>query len=281
MNATNPVLERRDFAVGGMLFLLLLGMFSYIGGGPVSNDELKYLAAAVDSAAMPHLLNRYVHIWLEKCFIVLTGDARSGMALFWATLVSVTTACVWFAVRLLRPGSGRWVAALAVALFLLQPVVFRYIGVTYADYTVMLWVTLAVVVCLAGLRAGSETPRWIPFLLGVLLVLAVRSKETGIIVILLPLALCWRQEGFRVGAVARNAPWWLLGVGCAQSLLMTVDALLLGVFWFSLRPASIQALLGFNLGAHEHVRGNWFSWLLMSDLALPLVFYIDVRNSVE
>ncbi len=265
-------LQWPDRVTGALLFLGLAGLFLAIGGGPVSSDELKYLAAAVDTAAQPHLLNRYVHIWLEKGFIALTGDVRSAMALFWAVTAALTTSAVWFATRLLNPQGGRWVAALAVFLFLLQPVVFRYLGVTYADYTVMLWVTLAVVVCLAALGGGGSG-RTAAFLLGALLVLALRSKETGIVTALLPLALCWRAGRFSPAAAFGLLPWWLLGGLLLQLLLMSLDALLLGDFWFSLRPANIQALLGFNLGAHEHVRGNWFSWLMMSDLALPFLFY--------
>ena len=100
MNSATASLEWTDWVAGLLLFIGLAALFLAIGGGPVSNDELKYLAAAVDTAARPHLLNRYVHIWLEKGFIALTGDVRSAMALFWAVTAALTTSGVWFATRL-------------------------------------------------------------------------------------------------------------------------------------------------------------------------------------
>ncbi len=63
-----------------------------IGGGPITNDEIKYLNTSTHATAEPWLLNRCAHIYLQKIFVWLAGEPLLGARIFWAFVVSLTIA---------------------------------------------------------------------------------------------------------------------------------------------------------------------------------------------
>lgn len=267
-----PPLIRR-LAVTTAIAAAAMSVFVFIGGGPVSLDELLYLWQGVEPSAAPTILNRYVHIYLQKLFVTFAANGLQGVQIYWGFVVAVTMGATYWVAAQLTGWRGVWVSALALVFLIGQGTIFNWVGVTYADYTVMMFVTVAGAVYLAGITAAEGRRHWHAFLLGLLFVLAVKSKETGLVLFALAVGIivdAWAGGG---AAAARRAMWWVAGALVATVSIMTLDALILGDFWFSVRPSNIEALLAFNHGQYARAHHNWISQIAISDLALPFAFY--------
>lgn len=259
-----------------LLFVVTFVGLLLIGGGPVTNDELKYLTISTFTEAQPRLVNRYAHIYLQKFFVELAGDPIRGAQVYWAVLVSLTLAATFWISQTLAGWRGLWVGLAAVLLLLAQPLVFRYVGTTYADYTAMALITVGGALYLVALEARGVRRRWALVALGVLFLLALKSKETGIVTGIFVLGVVGdtlvREGRAGTGEALRQAGFWLAGVALAAMALMVADGVVLGDFWFSIRPSSFDALAAFNSGEVERTMSNWFSLILATDLGIPFVF---------
>lgn len=268
IEATDRLPVSTQWATAAVLWVLAAAAFAVIGGGPVTNDELKYLELSIAPERQAFVLNRYGHIWLQALFVHLAPDPITGAQWMWATVIGGSIAFVFLGAGLLAQTSSLLPGGAAVVLYLTQITIFRYIGTPYADFTVATLVALgAAVYACPGLDGRVRAA-----LLGAILVFALRSKETGIILLaLLPVvAPSDRQRLHPLAAIG----WWLAGGTALQGVLMAVDAVLLGDFWFSLRPSSIAELLGFNVGEWEHTPGNWFAWIAMSEVSVPFACFL-------
>jgi hypothetical protein len=149
-----------------------------------------------------------------------------------------------------------------VALFLLlaQSTLMGNIGAAFADYAVMMFVTLGVAVYLDARSRGGPSGT-AAAALGALTVAAFRSKEVGLILTWLPLLFLWHQGRPEVGRFIRRVLWWLGGALAAWVLLMALDGLVLDDFWFSLRPATFAALHDLNLASESQSQRTAFGWL--------------------
>ena len=119
------------------IFFASFSILYLIGGGPVTNDELKYLSISIDTTPEPRILNRYFHIYLQKLFLYLGNDPFIGMQLLWAFTISLTTALIFHSSIILSGSKHVVFGLISLLFFITQPLIFRFVGVTYADYTVM------------------------------------------------------------------------------------------------------------------------------------------------
>jgi hypothetical protein len=229
-----------------VLFLLVLFLASFTWALPYTasttdGDDVRYMDGARFNKQMGWNMNRYAHIYALKAFIWgAGGDAFQASRVYWAFSFGMTVLALAVAVRAL--GDGPQLASLAVALFLFlaQPYVFGGIGAAYADYSAMMFVALGMAVYLHGYGCQSaSSSKWHAAALGVLSVAAAKSKEPGLILLWLALGLLWSGGRLDIRGYLRRMTWWVTGAVGAYLVLMTLDGLVLGDFWFSLRLESV------------------------------------------
>jgi hypothetical protein len=255
--------QNRGFQIV-VILLAALGVWWLVypyTGSTVDGDDVRYLYAAAFAKKMGWIVNRYAHVYLLRAFMTLQGgEVFLGSRLYWAFMFAVTFGSLAVATRSL--GRGLQVRTLAITLFLLlsQASLFGGIGAAYADYTVMMY---------------SEI-RWHAFAIGALTVGAIKSKETGLIMLWLPLLFAWWRGLFDLRRFLRTMLFWIGGGITAYLILMIVDAYVLGDFWFSLRPetlAGLDRLHGASEGKSKWDSLVWFEvvWAGTPRLA-PTIF---------
>jgi len=250
------------------LFLLVLFLVSALAVFPFTastadGDDIRYMDGAFFNKKMGWTLNRYVHIYLLKGFIWLSeGDAFLASRVQWACMFGATVLAMAVAARSLGPGLQLRTLAVALFILLAQSSLFGGIGAAYADYTSMMFVTLGLAVYLHGYgpRASSESG-WSAVILGVLTLAALKSKESGVILLWLALLLLWTGGRIDLRGFARRMAYWVTGVVAAYLLLMSLDAVFLNDFWFSLRWKSLEAFLDLTNVAVEKWQLSPLAWL--------------------
>jgi hypothetical protein len=256
-----------------VVFLFLISTFALlmIGGGPVTNDELKYIQASMFDSAEPRLLNRYAHIYIQKLAIWISGDVIGGFQLMWAVLISATSVSIYWSIQVLTKWANPFLGLLGILVFLAQPLVFRFVGVTYVDFTVMSALSISLAIYLNQTQIDVVN-RSSALFLGVLFLIAIKSKEPGAISIL-----------FLAGLLVQfyeNKQWvtllfyWLIGVLISFAFLICADAYFLGDFLFSISKSNVGALVDFNTGDRIRINANWFSILTTSAVFMPFIFYL-------
>jgi len=268
----------------------------------LDGDDVRYLDAAFHGKKMAWIVNRYVHIYLLRAFFWLeNGDAFRGSRSLWSFLFATTVTALGAAAISLGPGLQ--LRTLGVALFLLlsQFSLMGSIGAAYPDYTVMMFIAVAMAVYLHGLsRRQSTLWDWHAMALGALTVLAFRSKETGFIIAWLALSFLWHEGRIQVKWFVARMTAWLIGAVLAFCVVMGLDALFLGDLWFGVRPSSYGSLQGMmsvagtrthqpaslwlNVLIHGHPRGGGVGfamrnlWVLVA-VAVTIAFVR--RKSIE
>jgi len=205
----------------------------------MGGDDVLYLHKALFPAKGQWFYNRYVHVYLLKAFVWLRdGDGFLGSRTYWSFTFSVTVAALAIACYSLGPRLQ--LRTLAVALFLLvsQTSLFARTCGGFADFSCMMFVTVAVAVYLHGLSNEERLGRhgWHELAIGALTVAACKSKETGIILAWLPLLFLWTGGRIDLRGFARKMAHWAAGVASAWLVLMSLDGWLLGDFWYSVKP---------------------------------------------
>jgi hypothetical protein len=262
--------------IAGSVLLVLFVIASVVSfpytSATADGDDVRYMDGALFNKQMGWNMNRYAHIYLLKAFTGLAqGDVFLGSRLQWAFMFGLTVAALGLAVKSLGPRL-QW-GTLGVVLFLLlsQPSLLNGIGAAYADYTAMMFVTLGLAVYLHGYatQPTSSSP-WHALALGVLTIGAGKSKEPGAILLWFVFLLLWSGGRVDVKRFARRLLWWGCGALAAYLLLMTLDGLVLGDFWFSLRPRSFAGAAKLL----EAAEGKWplsrFAWLSLPWSSAPL-----------
>ncbi len=252
--ARHPKLWERVcvFGLSAALFVL----FYCISAGPISWDELFYLDNSIDPKPFPFVLNRYFHIYLQRLFVLMSGDAMLGAKLFWSALMTGTIVTVYYTTKRMTTRHPKTAGTVAVCLLLFgTQILFDYRGITYVDYTAMFMVSLGSLVYLAVIENKESREHqyrgWM-FVFGAILWFAFKTKEPTIILFaLLPGFLSSRAEPTL--AHLKHYRFVLYGVLSAMLTLMIVDWLEMGTFFFSIHPHSIFGLLDFTmLGQSMH-----------------------------
>lgn len=258
----NPV-KRRALQAAFLLSLFVLTFFlSRPFTTPTwSGDDVRYVDAAFFNKRLAWHLTRYTHIYLVKAAIWLEGgDAFAGSRTYWSFMAAVTVVSLAIGARSLGPGLQLRTLSISLFLLLSQWTLLHSIGAAYADYTATMLVVLAVAVYLQGfLRKPRGEIEWPALLLGVLTALAVRSKETGLILLWLPVLFLWVEGRVDWRRFSHRLGLWLVGALLGGLLLMSLDAWLLGDFWFSLRRSTWADFLQFKVAADA--RQDWSRWV--------------------
>jgi hypothetical protein len=213
----------------------------------LGGDDVRYVYKALFPAKGEWFFFRYVHVYLLKAFIWLRdGDGFLGSRTYWSFMFSVTVTALAVGCRALGPRFQLRTVAVTLFVLISQSAVLGLAGGAFADYTTMMFVTLAVVVYLQALRSEPSRGRvlWHELLIGALTVAALKSKETGIILAWLPMLFLWTEGRIDLRGFARKMIFWIAGAVAAMLVLMSLDAWFLGDFWYSvtLDPGSVTRI---------------------------------------
>ena len=251
---------------GGLLlglFLMTFWLSLPYTAATADGDDVRYMDGALFNKQMGWNMNRYAHIYMLKGFIQLAqGDVFLASRWQWSFMFAVTVLALAVAVRALGSGYG-W-KTLIVVLFLLlsQPRLLGGIGAAYADYTAMLFVTAGLAVYVQGFATSrASSSRWHAFALGALTIGAAKSKEPGAIMLWFAFLLLWSSGRVDFRRFRARILWWTSGAVAAYLLLMTLDGVVLGDFWFSLRPGSFAGAERLLEAAESKWQLSRFAWL--------------------
>ena len=120
---------------------LLLIFFLLIGGGPVTNDEIKFIYFANFNVLPIDLIGRFGHIYLLKFILLLNFDPIFSSTLLWALVISLTNYFIIKIIFQLTEDSYLY-AFTGSILFLIHTVISKNLGVLYSDTILMLYFTL-------------------------------------------------------------------------------------------------------------------------------------------
>ena len=191
-----------------------------------------------------------------------------------------TSIFTYWSAKILAGKKGVFAAILAVLLIWFWPLFGREAGSPLSDFTVMLLVSAAVFIYLAFLADRTKYSHWFIMLLGFIFFWAVKSKETGICIIVLFLGLGRIGENFSVKRFIKDLCWALCGIAAGSLLLMTLDLIFMGDFLFSVTPSSFKGLFSVTVGPpvnpqeRDIIIESWFSYFTTKSIFLVFILYL-------
>ena len=222
-----------------VLFVLTWVWTSRFTAPLFGGDDVRYIFKSLFPAKAAWFFNRFVHVYLLRAFGWLRdGDAFLGARTYWSFLFSVTVTAV--AVSCAALGPRLQLRTTAVVLFLLigSSSLLGLAGGAFADYSTMMFVTLALAVYLHGLKNEQSRGHagWHEVMIGFLTVAACKSKATGVILGWLPLLFVWTESRFDFRNFIRKMSYWVAGAVVGLLALMSLDAWFLGDFFYVFKP---------------------------------------------
>ncbi len=258
--------------------------FPYIGTA-IGWDDLYYMDVSQHTTPQATILNRYVHIYIQKFFFWLAGNPMTGTRIYWCVQFFVTLTLVYWCARLLAGKKGWLIGLVGAAIFCSQSYFGKYSvgiysGCTDADLTVMMFLTAGIFVLLAFRPDISGHRHIIIMVLGLLFFAAMKSKETAICMAVLFLALGKDAAGVRnFNRFVKDTGWVFAGMAAGSVILMIFDGIILGDFLFSVRPANIHQLFAFNFGQNQPITStSWLAHLMQQPMAAAFLFYLFVGS---
>lgn len=241
----------------GLTFLLFWVMS--LQGGPLYWDDLFYLHTAQNLGPNATLLNRFVHIYLLRLAMAVTGDPFAGAQLLWAVDLTIIYTCS-VAVTWRLAGARSWLGGLVAVIVLSVPhTLLGMPGESFSDFTATALVTATAWAVLGIPASCSNLARFA--LAGALAFCSLKSRETGVLaLIFIALALYQQWRWGKMRTALRMAGAAMAGFAAGQLALCAADAALLGDPLFSIRPTSWRTVVDFNIRPEwKRASDNWFA----------------------
>jgi hypothetical protein len=183
---------------------------------------------------------------------------------------------VYYNARTFLKGSNPLHGLLAVAIFLTFPLMTDYSGEPAVDLTAMLMVTAYFTVYLFGLRNPQKRPLALG-ILGTLIFLSFKTKETTVFVNLMLLGYMLDDEGrwqWR-NLLAMIKPL-LIGLGTGILIFMLMDGFILGDPFFAIRPSTFGAIFThYDFGkVFFDPPSSWYRQYFLDELLLPFLLLV-------
>jgi len=272
-------LTRLDWFVAPMVAgLAAVWAFFYVGTS-VEWDDLFYMNLSQHTMPQVVVLNRYGHIYLQKLFFWLAGDALTGAKAYWCFLFFSTGVLIYWCTRILAGKRGYIIGVIAVLFFCSYPLIFYYAGCTFSGFTVMFFAMLATFLYLYFLVDGCQYRHLAIAILGLIFFWATKSKESGLSIGILFLGLGVEPTGTRsLRRFGRDIGWVFLGmlVGCV--LLMILDLAFMSDAFFSVRPSNIKSIFVINFSGPSRPNPlpirSWYMYLAGEALLAPFLLYL-------
>lgn len=266
------LLELLLLIAGGFLAVWLLLEKAYFNAR--NWDVLLYLHTAMHPSQEAWILNRYIHIYIQRLFIYLADEPFQAAKLFWAFQVVVSGGLVYINAKLLSSKNTILNGLLAVLFFFSNRILYIYNGTPGVDFSVMLWVSVAITIYVIYLKSKKRS-YFLLVLLGMVQFFALKSKETGIIIFVLLLGtlfvdeFSWKDSFKKIGYI-------FVGGISGVVVLMVLDGLILGDSLFALRPESWKTLVNFTTSPKLEFRPdyNWYRYIFESMMVVPFIFIL-------
>src|SRR3990172_1902847 len=230
-------------------FFVCWGFLYATAGGPTTWDELLYMDLGLNPRPDGSVLNRWAHIYFQKLFLDISPTPLQGAKLFWGFLVSSTIVFVYLSAKTIRPKSNYLNGIAAVLFFSGSSLIFMNAGITYADYTVMFFVVFSVLIYLVYFRSSSRYRWLLPVLFGFFLFAAVKSKETGLILLVLIAGFGFKDGAFDLRHFVKNCFYIFVGVLMGFGLLVLLDILFISNPWASISSQSLSEYSAFTFNS--------------------------------
>ncbi|HSB67234.1 MAG TPA: hypothetical protein VLD65_11695 [Anaerolineales bacterium] len=265
------------FILGVIGVYLLLANFA--PGGPISTDVIGYMNVGLRGLATPPILNRYFHVFLQSIFLKGASSPLTGAQNYWAFLIAGTCGLVYLAARLFSRRGNVMHGLLALALFFSIHEIVVNAGIPLVDDTAMFMMMLFIVLIILSARRGHQSIVLVA-LLGFVLYLAFRTKETALIAGLAVFGLGMTEEKpFDWRLFLRRMSYVGLGVLVAVVFFILLNTIFLHKPLFGFRLSDLQEFFGVYVGNilwSPNITGydNWFTAYLFTGLLIPFTLYI-------
>lgn len=263
------------------LILLYQFLAKYIPGGIFSSDVLWYMNLSLNNIKDTFVLNRYVHIFLQKLFLETAKTPLTGEQNYWSFLMASTAALTYWNARQLFGRRSIIRSLIAVLIFLSINLFLQFSANVFPDFTVMLIVALFLLVYLASIKKENHSKALL-LILGALFYLAFKTKETSILpcVILLP-GMGLIANRFNFTFFKKNSILFLGGILIGVICFAILSGLILKDPFWGLRLSEIKNFIstyfsGFagNANSTQMDLNNWYSSILLGSITFPFVFYL-------
>lgn len=272
-------LTKLELALAASGALLLGLLLRYLApGGPLSSDVLWYLNVGLTGVKDPFILNRYFHVFLELIFVRASATPLAGVQAYWSFLVAGSALLIYLNARLASPKSIPLHGLLAVGLFFSLADLAKWAGTPFVDLTAMLLLSLAVTLYLLSCQRQHQA-KWILLLLGCLLYLGLRTKETLLMAgLLLPGLGFDTEDRFAIRRWLQSAG--LLLAGAAVGIL--IYGILCGIFlrdpFFGWRLAEFREFRAyvqhFDAAYYSAEVANWYNGFVLRFTYVPFLLYL-------
>lgn len=263
-------------------WLLLIMAVSALGvilaqnaGGPIFSDELQYMELGLNNRISPLVMNYYFHIFLQKPFLELAESPLAGARIFWSFEITLTILLIYVSIRVLHDENNIVHSILAVILFLGIPYLSEFSGRTIIDFTAMLLVTLLFLIYILAARSDFRS-QWLLGVMGLLLFLTLKSKETSALTFYLLVGLGFDQErGFSLKHTPGRLKPVLFGLLTGLAIFILLNAILLKDALFGIRPSDIIAYFNIVEEGIAKIRPeDWFYAVIFKSLPLIFALYL-------
>lgn len=264
---TLPFMPWFEYLLLGVAFLVLfVAGASWVESSIAANNrtfpnDMIYMAAAIDLSRSD--VGSYAHILLLKLFS-LVAEPLQAAQLYWSFVVALTAVLVYVNARILSRNSSPFHSILAVYFFFATILLFKFSGVIFAEFSLMLMVTVGVTLYLLYQRLTC-CRRVLLVLLGITVLFALQSKLIGGCLAFLLVGLKWVDD--------RPLDWptyarhlGMVAAGMAGGLVLLF--LLFGTH-LSFTSAH-QDLISTDLSEPASYRSTWY-WFLSFRSGLMLV----------
>lgn len=261
-------------------FLALWGLFRhYVLAAPNSSDLLYYFEIGLKCIKDPFVLNRYFHIYLQKFFIEAAPSPMLGLQNLWAFLMALTAVLVYCGSRLICKTKAILPSLLALAIFFALPAIGDITGVLYVDVTAMAMTALIIVLYLASIDQRAQIQRFLLGILGMVLALAIRTKETTLPAAILLLGLFFDGDSFRFNTGFKKMLWVFVGALTGILFVGILNALVLNDFFFGLRLSEAtdyfnsyvdRSIVDLDASTYE----DWYQFFFLGTHLLPFLLYL-------
>ena len=265
-----------EILLSGLTALAVWIVLAIKGSGPIYSDELLYVDIGLNNYQVASYGNRYFHVYLQKLFMSLAPTPLTGTKIFWGFLVSLTGLLVYWNARNFFKHSQPLHGLLAVAFYFSYHFISRYCGVTSADITAMLLVTISLTVYLYHLRSG-RTRRWPVMVLGALVFLSFKTKETTLFANIFLIGLLFDREGkFGLKNISHLIKPFLIGFLAAVGLFIFLDPVFLHDPFFAISPRTLGAVFEnyAYTGGFRKEPVSYFTAFLLADILVPFLLYL-------
>ena len=223
---------------------ILIARFFYQNGGQlVGSDMLGYLNIGFRRGMSTHMLNRYVHIYTLRTLTSLFPSPLEALRYYSAIASGLAVLLAYYSARSMSKTPQIMRGVIAVAILLGLPVVVQLLLVPQIDTSAMIAVLAMTAIYVRSAKDNHHNP-WVIRLLGLVLFLAFKTKETTIVwsVVLIGLAITDGSE-FNTRKLATNLWILLQGVFVGVIVFAIANWIFLSEPLFGLRPSDF---LGFS-----------------------------------